>query len=141
MLIRKSNRSVRFPILSIDIEPFTCWANIGTINLASLPLKNAVLSFVTFPWLTKFGDEFSSSSTAMASFRFGFSRFLNGQRGSGLVKFFCFSAQAFFQFPHFRSELRTEILCLEDWTQLDFSFVRSFGIVRNALRPLERFLH
>ena len=70
-----------------------------------------------------------------------FSRFLDGQRGSGLVKFFCFSAQAFFQFPHFRSELRTEILCLEDLTQLDFAFVRSFGIVRNALRPLERFLH
>src|SRR5689334_6306634 len=61
---------------------------------------------------------------------------------SRLIKLLCFSAEAFFQFSEFRSELRAEVFCLEDWLEIDFAFhVRSFGIVRYPLRPLERFFH
>src|ERR1051326_1360517 len=63
-------------------------------------------------------------------------------RGSGFFKFFCFSAEAFFQFSEFRSELHAKISYLEDWTDVDFGLhVRSFRIVRYPLRPLERFFH
>src|ERR1051325_7803504 len=64
------------------------------------------------------------------------------QRGSGLVKSFCFCAEAFFGFAEVRSELRAKIFYVEDRTDVDFTFdVRSFGIVRYPLRPLDRFVH